>query len=160
MASLTQTYYYIESVLTPGYVLRAPDNANGGTITTATKDANATNQLWIIQNNISTTITLRPRSNPKYAMDIGTAENGLSPVVLQSYTAGKVNQQWRQYTAGSGIRLARTSNNAFTSMTIKGGSTEPDTPVILQPTSDNDSQIFKFEVRVMKRLRCMGLIRG
>ena len=145
-----QTYYYIESVLTSGYVLSAPANANGGTITTATKVASATNQLWRVQYNRNGTITLRPRSSPTYAMDIGTAANGITPVVLLSYTAGKVSQQWTQPTEGSGRRLVPSSNSA-SSMTIQGGSTTPGTPVILQPTSSSNSQIFNIVVRVMKR---------
>ena len=112
--SLIQTYYYIESVLQAGYVLQAPDDGNGGTVTTANKVTNSDKQLWSIQPNKGYTITLRPKSKTGYAMDIGTTVNGTTPVALFQYSSSKTSQQWIQQTLGNGSCSFTSSKSAMT----------------------------------------------
>ena len=143
--SLIQTYYYIESVLKAGCVLQAPDDGNGGTVTTANKVTNSDKQLWsMLYNNGNGKITIRPKSKRGYAMDIGATVNGTTPVVLFQYSSSKVSQQWKQQTSGSGSTF--TSSNGL-AMTIQGA---PGTPDILQKASSGDkSQLFNLNVRVL-----------
>ena len=147
--SLIQTYYYIESVLQAGYVLQAPDDGNGGTVTTANKVTNSDKQLWSIQpNKGNSTITLKPKSKTGYAMDIGTTVNGTTPVALFQYSSSKTSQQWIQQTFNGSYSF--TSSKLAISMTIQKSSTEPGTLVILQPTKYTYNQLFNLlKVRVL-----------
>ena len=141
-----QISYYIQTVLDSEYVLAAPADPNGGTVTLSPKAANVNpNQLWSIQGNSNGTITIISQGNQAYAMDAGEPAQDGNPVILKPFEENKPSQQWKR----EGLYLMPSSNNPnglAMAVSIGGATSLSGAEIILLMKNEVDYQKFEFVV--------------